>query len=217
MAFKQSEVAELLFKCHRRCCICHRFCGVKMETDHILPQAEGGTDQIENCLPVCFECHAEIHSYNDNHPRGRKFRPEELIGHREQWLDICRTRPEAFTEPARDADVGPLQALIDELEFNFEIAQRSHADQVGCAFYDEQFRRAIHFGAISIVHLELKATIIQAYAEMGKANQALQVWINAPNDLAREMLKREVRRTLTEASRKIENALSELMKFLRST
>jgi hypothetical protein len=31
---------------------------------------------------VCFECHPEIHSYNDKHPRGRKFLPEELQLHK---------------------------------------------------------------------------------------------------------------------------------------
>jgi len=40
--------------------------------------------------------HAEIHSYNDKHPRGRKFRPEELHGHKEQWLEICEKQPEIF-------------------------------------------------------------------------------------------------------------------------
>ena len=61
MAFPHDKVSELLAQCHRRCSICHRFCGVKMETDHILPQSEGGTDDVENAIPVCFECHAEIH------------------------------------------------------------------------------------------------------------------------------------------------------------
>jgi len=139
MAFKQSEVNELLTRCHRRCCICHRFCGVKMETDHLIPQAEDGPDDIGNCLPVCFECHAEIHSYNDQHPRGRKFRPEELRAHKEQWLEICRTRPEVFTEPSRQADVGPLQALIDELEFNAEVSKKSSGDTVGAIFKMSNF------------------------------------------------------------------------------
>lgn len=73
MAFERDEVSDLLARCHRRCCVCHRFCGVKMETDHIIPTEDGGDDSIENAIPVCFECHAEIHSYNDSHPRGRKF------------------------------------------------------------------------------------------------------------------------------------------------
>jgi HNH endonuclease len=67
---------------------------VKIETDHIVPAESGGSDHIENAIPVCFECHAEIHSYNDKHPRGRKFQPQELQLHRDQWLKICSERPE---------------------------------------------------------------------------------------------------------------------------
>src|SRR5438045_7389586 len=79
--FPQEKAEELLAKCHRRCCICHRFCGVKMELDHMHPVAEGGVSEIENAIPVCFECHAEIHAYNDKHRRGRKFQPSELRRH----------------------------------------------------------------------------------------------------------------------------------------
>src|SRR5579863_7120763 len=104
--FPQKDVDELLTACHRRCCICHRFCGVKIETDHIVPSEDGGGDEIGNAIPVCFECHAEIHSYNDKHPRGRKFHPDELHAHKEQWLAICRERPEMLVSAIRNADVG---------------------------------------------------------------------------------------------------------------
>jgi hypothetical protein len=116
--FAQKDVGDLLTACHRRCCICHRFCGVKIETDHMVPRDEGGLSTIDNAIAVCFECHAEIHSYNDRHPRGRKFRPEELRRHKEQWLETCKTRPDIFAAKFSAAEVGPLQALIDELEFN---------------------------------------------------------------------------------------------------
>ncbi len=76
--FSQPDVDDLLVRCHRRCCVCHRYCGVKIEMDHIVPSAADGPSDVANAIPVCFECHAEIHSYNDQHPRGRKFRPDEL-------------------------------------------------------------------------------------------------------------------------------------------
>jgi 5-methylcytosine-specific restriction endonuclease McrA len=31
-----------------------------METDHIIPKEDGGSDDIDNAIPVCLECHAEI-------------------------------------------------------------------------------------------------------------------------------------------------------------
>jgi len=103
------------------------------------PRGEGGPDTIDNAIPVCFECHAETHSYNDQHPRGRKFRPAELQKQKEQWLEICRNRPEIFINAARDADVGPLQALVDELEFNAAVSRYPGNDVPGCLFQDAQF------------------------------------------------------------------------------
>ena len=174
MAFSPEKVSELLAQCHRRCCICHRFCGVKMETDHIRPQAEGGTDDIDNAIPVCFECHAEIHSYNDKHPRGRKFRPEELSTHKKQWLEICAKYPDALVSASRNIDVGPVQALVDELEFNGRVAASPGSDVLGCLFSDDQFRRAISSGSVSMLHDDVRSALLEAYFEMGSANSFIQ-------------------------------------------
>ena len=73
--FKTEDAEKLLIACHRCCCTCHRFRSVKMELDHIVQQAEDGPDTHGNAMPVCLECHAEIHSYNPNHPRGPNLRP----------------------------------------------------------------------------------------------------------------------------------------------
>jgi hypothetical protein len=43
-------------------------------------------DTLENCIPLCFECHAEVGSYNAEHPKGRKFSPAELGKHRDAWF-----------------------------------------------------------------------------------------------------------------------------------
>jgi hypothetical protein len=174
MAFNRDEVSELLSRCHRRCCICHRFCGVKIETDHIDPFESSRNDDISNAVPVCFECHAEIHSYNDKHPRGRKFLPEELRSHRDQWLKICSDRPELLIAPTRHADVGPLQALIDELDFNSTVAEVAKDWQSqGCKFQDLQFLRAIHEGSVSLLRDNIRELILEAYRAMGSANAAL--------------------------------------------
>ena len=142
MPFPRKDIEALLVECHRRCCICHRFCGVKIETDHILQPPEGGLDTVENAIPVCFECHAEIHSYNDKHPRGRKFTTDELKRHKQQWLELCKNKPEMFLHAARETDVGPLQALIDELEFNLRVSEHTEPDALGCLFLEEQFPKS---------------------------------------------------------------------------
>lgn len=145
-----------------------------METDHIVPTEDHGGDEIGNAIPVCFECHAEIHSYNDKHPRGRKFSADELRGHKEQWLKTCDERPEVFLAASRTEDVGPLQALIDELEFNSVVAQIGDVQNRGCRFREEQFLRAIHEGSISILRDEIRGVLLDAYREIGSANKLLE-------------------------------------------
>jgi hypothetical protein len=171
-SFKRGDADKLMVACHRRCCICHRFCGVKMEIDHIVQRSEDGPSVIENGIAVCFECHAEIHSYNDDHPRGRKFHSEELRQHKEQWLKICASQPTVFAAvQPREAGVGPLQSLVDELEFNIEVSKHTARDVQGCLFMDEQFKRAIQQGAIAILEENLKQVLIEAYRIIGRANQ----------------------------------------------
>jgi hypothetical protein len=167
MPFNREEVAALLAACHRRCCICHRFCGIKIETDHIRPASGGGDDNIENAIPVCFDCHAEIHSYNDMHPRGRKFTTAELTSHKAQWLQICSSKPESLLSAARDGDVGPLQALVDELEFNSAVVQHSSSESNrGAMFQESQFHRAIHEGMIAVLADSLKSSLLEPVIDL---------------------------------------------------
>ncbi len=215
MPFPRDEVEQLLTACHRRCCICHRFCGVKIETDHMQPRGDGGPDTIDNAIPVCFECHAEIHSYNDQHPRGRKFRPAELRLQKDQWLEICRNRPEIFINAARDADVGPLQALIDELEFNGAVAQERGHELQGCLFQDAQFKRAISEGAIATLRDELKELILAAYVACGRANQQIiGAMHHAPGGNDWAMSIRRATEGVIQAGRVIPPAHQALLRFL---
>jgi len=151
-----------------------------MELDHMTPRAEGGPDTIENAIALCFECHAEIHSYNDAHPRGRKFHPEELLQHKKQWLELCKVEPALFQVGPFMASVGPLQSLIDELEFNIVVAGHNQQDQQGCLFLDEQFKKAIQDGAIAVLKTELKKAIIEAYRAVGQANQHIMAIMRHP-------------------------------------
>lgn len=186
-----------------------------MEIDHIVQRADDGPDEAENAIPVCFECHAEIHSYNDRHPRGRKFHPDELKRHRDQWFEICATRPEMFVQPTPYADAGPLEALIEELEFNAVVARSDQHPEIACPFHDSQFRRAIELGALSTLREDLKLLTHEAYLSIGKANNyiaaKMEVVANSnPSSVAHEL----ARISVSEARAKIENAHNALVKFL---
>jgi HNH endonuclease len=212
--FNQKDVDDLLVRCHRRCCICHRFCGVKIETDHIVPAAEDGCGDIDNAIVVCFECHAEIHSYNDQHPRGRKFRPDELRKHKEQWLSVCSQKPEMLLQVSWDSDVGPLQALIDELEFNSIVADSSGVNDQGCAFLDDQFRRAIREGAVSTMKEDLKKAIWEAYAAIGRANRHVAAVVHGSREWPEASNK--AGDSLVKAKPRIQAARQKLLEFLSS-
>jgi hypothetical protein len=69
---------DVLFKCKRYCCFCNKYCGRDIEVHHIVPRADGGKDCSDNAIPLCFDCHSEIGSYNPKHPKGNKFKPGEL-------------------------------------------------------------------------------------------------------------------------------------------
>jgi len=65
-----------------------------MQTHHITQEADGGSDTLDNCIPLCLDCHGEVVSYNPKHPIGRKFSPEELKRHRDIWFDFVKANPE---------------------------------------------------------------------------------------------------------------------------
>jgi len=78
--------------CERHCCLCHNFKGTKIECHHIVQAADGGPDTLGNCIPLCFDCHAEVGAYNPKHARGTKFSAKELKKRRDDWYQEVRNR-----------------------------------------------------------------------------------------------------------------------------
>ena len=90
MGFPDSVAVEALVACGRSCCICHKFCGTKMELHHIKQKAYGGEDSFENCIPLCFDCHSDMGSGDPKHPKGKRYTIEELKFHRDNWYKKVR-------------------------------------------------------------------------------------------------------------------------------
>jgi len=76
-------------------------------------------------------------------------------------------------EAQRDRDVGPLQALIDELEYNLTVVSHSLEHKKGAMFRDAQFERGIQEGAISVLEDKLRRSILDAYEAISRANQQI--------------------------------------------
>lgn len=91
--FPPGVKTKALVECKRFCCLCEKYSGVKMHCHHIVPVARGGPDTFENCIPLCLNCHAEVEAYNDQHPMGNKFRPDELKQRRDTFYKAVRLGP----------------------------------------------------------------------------------------------------------------------------
>jgi hypothetical protein len=113
MPFPRSLKDQVLVKSRRSCCICHRFLGVNIEVHHIKQESEGGSDEEDNAIPLCFDCHANVGHYDAKHPKGTKFGESELKLHRENWY-------------AKVADAGIAEANLDHKKIDVRIASEIH-------------------------------------------------------------------------------------------
>lgn len=83
-----------LVKSRRRCCVCHEFGGRSVNVHHIVQEADGGANTLDNAICLCLRCHAEAGHFNSRHPLGTKYSPDELKAHRDQWWERCLSHPE---------------------------------------------------------------------------------------------------------------------------
>lgn len=84
---------DVLYGCRRYCAYCETYKGRDIEVHHIVPKADGGRDAFENAIPLCYDCHSEIGSYNPKHPKGNKFKPNELKRIRDNFYSKVEKLP----------------------------------------------------------------------------------------------------------------------------
>jgi len=84
MPFPPNIKQQALAKSGRRCCICLRFKGIKVEVHHIVPEAKSKDNSLNNAITLCFDCHSDAGHYNVKHPKGNKLTPNELRKHRDR-------------------------------------------------------------------------------------------------------------------------------------
>jgi len=85
MGFPTKIKEEALVRSGRCCCICKKFEGVFVNVHHIIPESDGGLNDLDNAIVLCLKCHGEVGHYNAKHPIGNKYSPEELKKHRDRW------------------------------------------------------------------------------------------------------------------------------------
>lgn len=161
MAFAENDVAQLLAECKRHCCVCWRWCGLRIQLHHIVPKAQDIPDEIGNAIAVCLDCHAEIESKSN---MGRHFTRAELLEHKRRWLEICRESPEVIVQSARrSAETGPLEALLSELEYNSVLLTGDDHRHDYATLVASQFDRALAANALASLDATIRQQIFRAY------------------------------------------------------
>lgn len=147
MSFNQTVSEKSLIACGRNCCICHKFCGTKIELHHIKQKAEGGEDSFENCLPLCFDCHADVMQYNPNHPKGKKYSISELKKHRDNWyLKVERSSGTIVTDVTYlDLDIKTFERLTQLLKSDDLMIFIKHDSFTIGSFSDEVLHKILKF------------------------------------------------------------------------
>jgi hypothetical protein len=87
--FDKKDKIKILLWSERHCCLCDKPCDTNIEIHHI--EQDGKTDEelsnIDNAIPLCFDCHGKIKSYNPKHRVGTSYRLEEIKARRNQIYD----------------------------------------------------------------------------------------------------------------------------------
>lgn len=124
MPFSPIVKAKAVAAAAAHCCVCHRFDAGHVEVHHIHPQADGGTDDFENAIALCFDCHTWAGHYNRRHPKGFNYSPDFLRLARDSWYatvaagTIAKSPEDVFVQAryliSRDHDVSS-QLLAGDL------------------------------------------------------------------------------------------------------
>ena len=96
---------DALIACKRYCCLCEKYKGQNMEVHHIIQRADGGPDSFDNAIPLCFDCHRDVGSYNPHHPKGSKYSPEELKRIRNSFYDKVKSMPRGMDTHNNEANI----------------------------------------------------------------------------------------------------------------
>jgi len=120
MSFSEEVRLQALLWSDRHCCLCKKQGGTNVELHHIKPESEGGTDDVDNAILLCFDCHSEVMRYNNQHPKGNKYKASELVARREQVY-------EEFTRHL----VPPVNGQITQIIPGSDNLKREFPDDVG--------------------------------------------------------------------------------------
>ncbi|MCJ8172540.1 HNH endonuclease [Clostridium botulinum] len=111
MAITDDIAAEVLSRSARHCCICRNFLPLKIQVHHIIEQSDGGTDGIDNLIPVCIDCHSAIHTKTY---MTRNFSPKELKKSRDSVYEMVSSGKLPATKPLTRNEIETISSTLAE-------------------------------------------------------------------------------------------------------
>lgn len=164
MSFPEKIKTEALLKCKRYCCYCEEYKGRDIEVHHIVPKSDGGEDSFDNAIPLCFGCHSEIGSYNPRHPKGNRFRVDELKKIRNDFYIRIATIPRRAMDLSEDDE-----KLLNELKKDYteiieyaintdvssELVEIDYSDNIYYLKKEKWSRKKYVFSNINLENLKL--------------------------------------------------------------
>lgn len=186
MPFSQKVVEDALVACGRRCCLCHKFCGCNMEIHHIVQHADGGPDDFDNAIPLCFDCHADMGKMDPHHPKGRGYTSNELKRHREHWYELVKSGKadqeagSASTILAGEESQKNYKELLFEVSFALDYYANVYTDIVETV--DE--RHEIASDELRKIGVKIKAfAVVEQPNNMEELKEASGLFIGLSNSM----------------------------------
>jgi hypothetical protein len=141
MPFDTAIRTKVLLWSDRHCCLCKKPCGPNIAVHHIVPESADGANDLDNAIPLCFDCHGRVHQYDPACSVGTKYKPDELKARRDQvyeeftrqlvppiHYELTQTRP--GQKPRDLPDVGFLIAHLGD-SLPVKVRVRIESDQPG--------------------------------------------------------------------------------------
>jgi len=111
MTISDEIASEVLSKSARHCCVCRNFLPLKIQVHHIREQSDGGTNDFGNLIPICIQCHSDIHTIPH---MTRKFTEKELKKCRDDVYDMVACGKLPATKPMTRNELEVVSSLLAE-------------------------------------------------------------------------------------------------------
>lgn len=177
MPFSPFVREAALVNSRRCCCICNEFVGLLTNVHHIIQEADGGANSLDNAIVLCLRCHGEVGHYNPHHPIGNRYSPSEVRRHRDNWWKWCETNP----------GVPPPKLPIKATPFSFNIARAPWSSMTNVTInntsndvmYDVWIKFSLELTNIGIddIKIEDKASSNQIVATVGNMDVGCDSWL----------------------------------------